>query len=74
MIDHHLEFGIPMERFIQIQFRENGEIIQDEMYYIDWRNREIILTNPDPHRTYRLIISVSHEYINALIKQLYELE
>ena len=74
VIDYHLEFGIPMERFIQIQFRENGEVLHNESYYIDWKHRDIVLTNPDPHRTYRLIITVSHEYINNLVKQLYGLE
>ena len=73
-IDHHLKFGIPMERFIQIQFRENGEIVRDEMYYIDWKNRELILGDPNIHRTYRLIITVSVDYINNLIKELYQLE
>ena len=74
VIDHHLKFGIPMDRFIQIQFRENGEILNDEMFYIDWANRILTLTNPNTHRTYRLIITVSHEYINNLIKTLYDLE
>jgi hypothetical protein len=73
-IDHHLKFGIPMERFIKIQFRENGEILNNELFYIDWKNRKLILTNPNLHRTYRLIIMVSHEYVNNLIKELYNLE
>jgi len=74
VVDYHLQFGIPMERFIQIQFRENGQILNDELFFIDWKNRRLTLTNPNPHRTYRLIISVSHEYINNLIKELYNLE
>lgn len=74
VIDHHLKLGIPMDRFIKIQFRENGEILNDEMYYIDWARRELVLANPDPHRTYRLIITVSIEYINNLIKDLLDLE
>lgn len=74
VIDHHLQFGIPMDRFIQIQFRENGEILNNELFYIDWANRRLVLTNPNSHRTYRLIITVSHEYINTLIKNLYNLE
>ena len=40
VIDYHLKLGIPMDRFIKIQFRENGEILNDEMYYIDWAKRE----------------------------------
>lgn len=74
VIDHHLKFGIPMERFIKIQFRENGHILNNEMYYIDWARRELIIINPNPRRTYRLIISVSHDYVNNLIKDLYNLE
>ena len=73
-IKYHLEHGIPMDNFIQIQFRENGEILENELYNIDWLNRILILHAPDYHRTYRLIVSVSHEYINNLIKEVYDLE
>ena len=74
VIAHHLEFGIPMERFINIQFRENGDVLPDEMFYVDWHDHILHVIDPDPHRTYRLIISVSHDYINNLIKNLYNLE
>jgi hypothetical protein len=74
VIDHHLKLGIPMERFIKVQFRENGQILDNELFYIDWTNRRLVLSNPNHRRTYRLIISVSHDYINNLIKELYQLE
>lgn len=74
VIDHHLRFGIPMERFIKFQFRENGQILNDEAFFIDWANRVLILANPEPRRTYRLIITISLDYINNLVKELYELE
>lgn len=73
-IDYHLKFGIPMDRFIKIEFRENGEILNNELFFIDWAARKLTLTAPNTHRTYRLIISVSHEYINNLIKDMYNLE
>ena len=74
VIDHHLRFGIPMERFINVQFRENGTVLSNELFYIDWTTRELHVLKPNVHRTYRLIITVSHEYVNTLIKQLYDLE
>ena len=74
VIDHHLKFSIPMERFIRIQFREDGRILTNELFYIDWVNRKLILLNPNPRRTYRLIITVSPEYVNNLIKNMYNLE
>ena len=74
VIDHHLKFGIPMERFIKIQFRENGQILNNEMFYIDWGQRALTILEPNVRRTYRLIVTVSHEYINNLIKELYNLE
>ena len=74
VIDYHLRMNIPMERFIQIQFRENGMILNHEMYYIDWAAKELHVLKPDWHRTYRLIISVSPEYVNNLVKTLYNLE
>ena len=74
VIEHHLKFGIPMERFIRIQFRENGQILNHENYYIDWNNRILNIINPNNRRTYRLLVSVSYEYVNNLIKELYNLE
>lgn len=74
VIDYHLKFGIPLERFIKIQFRENGQIIPDELFFIDWARRKIIITNPNYRRTYRLIVSVSPEYVNNMVKEIYNLE
>jgi hypothetical protein len=74
VIDYHLKFGMPMERFINIQFRENGQILNDELFYINWHTRMLHVIKPDQHRTYRLIITVSQDYINNLIKDLYNLE
>lgn len=74
VIDYHLKFGIPMDKFIKFQFRENGQILNDEAFYIDWIHRELIILQPNYRRTYRLIITVSIDYINRLIKELYELE
>lgn len=74
VIDYHLKMGLPMERFINIQFREDGEILTNELFYIDWGRRTLILMKPDYRRTYRLIVMVSIEYINNLIKELYNLE
>lgn len=74
VIDYHLKFGIPIDRFIQIQFRENGQILNNEAYYIDWQKRKLVVLHPDYHRTYRLIITVSHDYVNNLIKDIYNLE
>lgn len=74
VIDYHLQMGIPMEKFINIQFRENGTILTDEAFYIDWGKRELHIANPNPRRTYRLIITVSINYVNNLVKTLYNLE
>ena len=74
VIDYHLRLGMPMDNFIKVQFRENGQILNHEMFYIDWHKRTLHITKPNYHRTYRLIITVPHEYVNNLIKQLYNLE
>lgn len=74
VIDHHLRIGIPMEKFIQIQFRENGKILTNEAFYIDWGARRLYIANPNYRRTYRLIVSCSIAYINNLVKELYQLE
>lgn len=73
-ISYHLKFGIPMEKFIRIQFRENGEILNNENYFIDWNNYNLHIMNPNSRRTYRLLVTVNNEYVNSLIKELYNLE
>ena len=73
-IDYHLERNIPMDTFITIQFRENGKILQDELYTIDWKQRMIHIPLPNYHRTYRLIIITSPVYVNELIEQIFDLE
>ena len=74
VIDYHLKLGMPVERFIRFQFRENGVILDDESFYIDWSKRVLHILNPNRHRTYRLLITVSYDYINEMIKMLYNLE
>lgn len=74
MIDYHLKMGLPMEKFITFQFRENGSIVNTEQYYIDWARRELVLLNPNIRKTYRLLIAVCGDYINDLQKKLYNLE
>lgn len=74
VIDYNLQAGIPLNTFINIQFREQGRILPNELFTIDWVNRTITVLNPNYHRTYRLIITVSPEYINNTIKQVYNLE
>lgn len=74
VIKYHFLNGIPMDRFINIQFRENGEIRNDEMFFIDWEHRVLTVLKPNPHRTYRLICTISIDYINSTIKQIYNLD
>jgi hypothetical protein len=73
-LEHHLKYGIPIERFLKIEFRENGNILPNEAFYVDWIARELVVINPDYTRTYRLLITVSHEYCNSLVKEVYGLE
>ena len=74
VIDHHLRLGIPIERFLQIQFRENGTILENEKFYIDWKTRILHIAIPNYRRTYRLIITVSADYVNDMVKTIYGLE
>lgn len=74
VIKYHVNSGIPINRFLNVQFRENGKILESERYFIDWNKRILTVLNPNSHRTYRLMITISPEYINTMIKQLYNLE
>lgn len=74
LIDHHLRLGIPIERFLKVQFRENGSILSDERFYIDWHTKTLHIAIPDYRRTYRLIITTNPDYVNNMIKDIYNLE
>lgn len=74
VIDYHLKYNIPISRFLKFQFRENDQILHHEHFSIDWKNRVLTLMHPDYQKTYRLLITVSYDYINNLIKELYNLE
>lgn len=74
MLDYHLLHGIPIERFLKIQFRENGSILENERFYINWKDRVLHILDPNYARTYRLIIFISLDYLNTLTKTLYNLE
>lgn len=73
MIDYHLNMGMSVDKFINVQFRDHGSIINED-FYIDWPKRKLVLIHPDWHKTYKMLITVNPEYINTTIKELYNLE
>ena len=72
-IDYHLKINKPIENFINIQFRENGQIISKELFYVDWEKRILHILQPNYKKTYRMIITVCPEYINNLVSVIYNL-
>lgn len=70
VLDYHLEHHIKPELFISIKLRENRCLIEDG-YYIDWKNRKLVLTNINYAQTYRLVVSVNKLYIQNILTELY---
>lgn len=72
-IDYHLKINKPIENFINIQFRENGQIISKELFYVDWEKRILHILQPNYKKTYRMIITTCPEYINNMVAAIYNL-
>jgi hypothetical protein len=70
LIDHHLNNGIDIGVFLSIKLRENKCLI-DDGYYVDWKNRTLVLTNINYAHTYRLIIAMNKLYVNQLLADMY---
>lgn len=70
MIDYHLEHHLNPELFINVNLRENHDLINDG-YYVDWKRRVLIFTTINYANTYRLIITINQLYINDMLKAMY---
>lgn len=74
-IDYHLKNGLPLFDFIDIKLRKQGKPIhQGYEYDIDWNTLDIKFKNADTFHTYSICICLNIEYINNLMKTLYDLK
>lgn len=74
-IKYHLDNGLPLFDFIDIKLRRQGKPIhQGTDYVIDWNTLTIQFKNADTFHTYSVCICLNIEYINNLMKTLYNLK
>ena len=71
-IDYHKQNGLPLFDLIDIKVRKQGRLMRyNEGYKIDFDEYKIIFTNQDTYHTYSVLICINLEYINSLIKDIY---
>lgn len=74
-LKYHKENGIPILDFIDIKIRRQGVLLHEETdYKIDWDKLDIQFINQDTYHTYTIMICLDIEYINNLMKTLYNLK
>ena len=74
-IAYHKDNGLPLDDLIDIKVRKQGKLAAyEEVYTIDWDKFEIYFHNQDTYHTYTVLICVNLEYINNLVKSLYNLK
>ena len=74
-LKYHKENGLPIFDFIDVKVRKQGKpIYLNTDYTINWDTLDIHFKNQDTFHTYTIIICLNVEYINNLMKQLYNLK
>ena len=75
-IGYHLSNGLPMLDLIDIKIRKQGALLlQNKDYDLDLKNLEIKFHNQDyGFYTYTMYVCINLEYLNTLIKQVYQLK
>ena len=74
-IKYHLDNGITVYDFIDVMIRKQGEMLRMEAdYTIDWEKKEILFKDVNSYYTYSIVICINIEYINNLMKTLYNLK
>lgn len=75
-IAYHLKNGMPMNEFIDIKVRRQGDLLDIGRHYkIDMDNLTILFNNKSyGFYTYTILISVNLLYINNLIKDVFHLK
>ncbi len=75
MISYHIEHGIPLDKFIDIRVRKQGELIRKGVdYELDFSTLDLTFSRGSIFSTYSIIVYVDVRYMNELLKDIYNLE
>lgn len=74
VIKYHLEHGIPMELCCKVEVMKDNRYLTPLLEYeVNYNTMELITKNCNMDSTYRVIVHVNTEYINALIDDIFNL-
>lgn len=74
-IDYHIKRGIPTMEFFKIRIRKQGMMLEyGKDYILDLENMKIKFINQSTFYTYKLLVMLNIEYINNLVKAVYNLK
>lgn len=73
-IKYHIDNGIPVDICCHIEvMKDNRYLRYRSEYEVDFKNMQLITNNCNLNSTYRVIVHVNTEYINALVNDLFDL-
>ena len=73
-IRYHKDNGIPLQEFLDIKVRRQGFMLRENIdYHINYDTFDVQFNNRGTYFTYRFIICVNVEYINDLVKKIFNL-
>ena len=74
-IEYHQKNGLPLFDFLDIKIRKQGELINEGTdYFINYDNFDISFKDQNTYYTYHILICLNVEYINNLMKVVYNLK
>ena len=74
-IKYHQDNGIPLVEFLDIKVRKQGKLQHENRdYTIDYDTMTINFRNTSPYYTYRILVCINVEYINDLVKTIFNLK
>lgn len=74
-IKYYVDRGLPLTEFMDVIVRKQGELqIPTKDYMVDLENLILHFNNSNTFFTYRIIIAVNIDFVNDLIKQIYNLK
>ena len=75
LISYHLENGIPLDNFIDIRVRKQGDLIRKGIDYdMDYKTLDLTFSRGSVFSTYTIIVYVDIKYMNELLKDIYNLD
>ena len=74
-INYHIERGIPLVEFFKLRVRKQGKLMEPgKDYFFDINDLTLHFINGSIFHTYKILIMINVEYVNNLVKSVYNLK